>query len=197
MNDPLHCGACNAPCPADFGCYEGRCRRAQPLGCDDLVVDLPVWGYPARGFDLRPYTSSTLHWIGCAVDGCVPSDFYCEQTPTTLLFGTRDSLLRTLVDPDDALGDAFPEHVAGCADSNAPHDKHNAPTGASDLPGISSIDALCWALGYSSGSLVRELVNFCPEPYALDPDGLEWGSSLEGSSGAGAEYVCVLDDAEP
>jgi hypothetical protein len=196
-NDARHCGACDAPCPLDFGCFGGSCRRLEPLSCDELVVDFPVWGYPSRGLDLRPYTSSTLHWIGCATDGCAPGEFYCEDTATTLSFGTETSILRSMVDLGDRLGDGIPDRVAGCATADAPADKYNAPTGSSDPEGVDSVDALCRTLGYSRGVLVRETTNFCPEPHAVDPNGTWWDSELASTSGAGAEYLCVLDAALP
>jgi hypothetical protein len=59
-----------------------------PATCDDLVTDIPMWGDPARGVDLRAYTNSTLHWIGCPSDGCDPEEFFCDfdQDTQTLSF---------------------------------------------------------------------------------------------------------------
>ena len=47
-------------------------REFVAASCDDLVTEIDMWGFPAKGVDLRAYTNSTLHWIGCASLGCEP-----------------------------------------------------------------------------------------------------------------------------
>lgn len=194
--DREHCGQCNQACGTDELCEAGSCEPEHPVAkCADLLTDMDVWGEPARGIDLRDYTESTLHWIGCTL-GCQPSSFYCTETDSTLQFGTNEdtanSTLRALVDPNDELGDEIPDSYDWCCSADAPNDVCNAPDSSGNDLGVSSADALCRALGYSSGTLLREgTTNYCPEPHALGEDGTRWDSDFVESDGFGAEYLCT------
>lgn len=155
--------------------------------CADLVTDMTVWGEPATGFDLRGYTNSTLHWVGCTL-GCSPASFYCTDDATSMSFGTSEAnTLRALVDPGDGTGDTIPATYTDCCSGANPTDVCNAPNTAGDA------DALCKALGWATGTLVRDVVsNFCPEASALSPDGSDWSSDFVQADGYGAEYRCDL-----
>ena len=75
---------------------------------------------------------------------------------------------------------------AGCPTNDS------ANHGVDIAGGGDMVTALCAVLGYSSGTLVREVDdNTCPEVNALVSTGLSWGSDFEQSSGRGAEYQCV------
>jgi hypothetical protein len=167
-----------------------------PLTCADLLVDMPVWGVSSTsGFDLRAYTGSTLHWIGCAggVLGCEPDTFYCDDSVDGVLaFGTTSpSAMRTVVDPGDAAGDTIPDTFSACATPATPLDVHNAPDSNNNgQPGDAAV-ALCQALGYSTGVIVRELAtNSCPEPHTVNGDPQQWDSDFDNSQGSGMEYRC-------
>ncbi len=67
----------------------------------------------------------------------------------------------------------------------------NSPDSNNNGVNVVMVDALCASLGYSSGTIVRELnSNGCAEAHALSQDGLNWSSDYQGSSGFGAEYLC-------
>jgi hypothetical protein len=155
--------------------------------CADLMTTMDVWGEPAAGFDLRPYTNSTLHWVGCTL-GCTPASFYCTDDADSMEFGTTEiETLRALVDPGDATADVIPATFNDCCSGANPTDVCNAPNTAADA------DALCKALGWGSGTLIRDVVdNFCPEAGALQPDGSDWSSDFVEENGYGAEYQCNL-----
>lgn len=175
--------------------------RAQnlPATCDDLVTDIPMWGEPARGVDLRAYTNSTLHWIGCPSDGCQPEDFFCNFDPETqtLSFGSNspNQALRAAVDPGNAEGDTMPnENLAegGCCNSEVPlFGVCNAPDANNNGVPIDAAEALCFALGYETGSLTWVDSNDCPEANALKPNGSDWSSDFVFSSGFGQTYTCT------
>ncbi|WP_258182930.1 DUF4215 domain-containing protein [Enhygromyxa salina] len=160
--------------------------------CADIQTDMSVWGQSSSGVDLRSYTNSTLHYIGCPADGCPPDTFYCDYDPNagTLQFGTNASAaLRAAIDPDDQNGDDMPDSYGGCC--NAPLGLCNAPNSTNNGVGVDMVTALCNALGYASGSIVREVAsNSCPEIHAISQDGQEWGSDFVSSQGYGAEYLC-------
>jgi hypothetical protein len=61
-----------------------------PATCGALVTDIDMWNQTAKGVDLRTYTNSTLHWIGCMENGCSADTFFCDFNPNTqtLSFGT-------------------------------------------------------------------------------------------------------------
>ncbi|MEW6144543.1 MAG: IPTL-CTERM sorting domain-containing protein [Thermodesulfobacteriota bacterium] len=171
---------------------------AQPLPatCDDLVTDIPMWGQPARGVDLRAYTNSTLHWIGCPTNGCAPEDFFCNFDPATetLSFGSTGSgAMRAAVDPGNAEGDVMPDvNLTGCCDAENPlFGVCNAPDANNNGVPIDAAEALCFALGYESGSLTWIDSNTCPEANTLTPRGSIWSSDFVDSNGFGQTYTCV------
>jgi hypothetical protein len=175
-----------------------------PATCDALVTDIDMWGEPARGVDLRAYTNSTLHWIGCPSDGCDPDEFFCDFDPATetLSFGAAgefDDALRAAVDPGNAEGDAMPtENLTGCCDASNPlFGVCNAPDANNNGVPIDAADALCNALGYENGSLTWVDSNGCPEAHAITADGSDWTSDFVGSPGFGQTYTCVGFRAEP
>ena len=174
--------------------------HAQPLPatCDDLVTDIDMWGDSARGVDLRAYTNSTLHWIGCPTDGCVPANFFCNFDPATqtLSFGsTGGGAMRAAVDPGNAEGDVMPDDnlaPQGCCTSEVPlFGVCNAPDANNNGVPIDAAEALCFALGYETGSLTWVESNGCPEANTLTEDGSDWTSDFVESSGFGQTYTCV------
>jgi cysteine-rich repeat protein len=160
--------------------------------CDDILTNMNAWGAVSTGVDLRDYTDSTLHYIGCPGDGCVPASFYCtyDGMAGTLQFGTNTSAaLRSMPDPNDVSGDMIANVDAGCC--NGPLGLCNAPDSNNNGVGVDMVAALCSALGYSNGMIVREVAsNSCPESHVLSADGLEWTSDFVSSQGFGAEYLC-------
>jgi cysteine-rich repeat protein len=162
--------------------------------CDDILTQMNVWGVASQGVDLREYTNSTLHYIGCPGDGCTPNTFYCNYDPVagTLQFGTNSlSAMRACVDPNDANGDAMPNSKAGCC--NGPMGLCNAPDSNNNgQNNVVMVDALCAALGYSEGTIVREVNNnSCPQAHAVTQDGGQWSSDWQSQpAGAGLEYRC-------
>lgn len=177
----------------DDGC-SNTCTLAVSASCADLLTNQALWGMAAStGVDLVQWTSSTLHWIGCPGDGCSPGSFYCNYDPImqTLTFGTTEfAALRSSVDPGNVLGDALAGPFTGCC--NAPGGLCNAPNTANNGVAVDMVGALCTALGYSSGMVLREEGdNSCPEPHAVTADGQQWTSDFVNSDGFGAEYMCV------
>ncbi len=177
-----------------------------PATCDDLVTDIPMWGEPARGVDLRAYTNSTLHWIGCPSDGCDPEDFFCNFDPATetLSFGVigsnSEGALRAAVDPGNAAGDTMPDDnlaPQGCCTAEVPlFGVCNAPDANNNGVPIDAAEALCFALGYETGSLTSDPGNGCPEANALTADGSDWSSDFVFSDGFGQTYTCVGFEAD-
>jgi hypothetical protein len=162
--------------------------------CAQLVTNANVWGRVARGVDLRPYTNSTLDWIGCPGDGCQPSDFFCTEEANGIFFGSNSSVLRALPDPGNAAGDPYPTTYSGCASSpgnlrsisNAPM-ANNAGVG-----GLNAGDALCKSMGFASGVVVLEVnTNFCPKPHTTIADGSNWTSTFAHVDGYGQQYRCT------
>jgi hypothetical protein len=160
--------------------------------CDDILTNVNVWGQPSQGVDLREYTNSTLHYIGCPTNGCTPDTFYCDYDSQagTLQFGTSSGgALRAAVDPNDANGDMMPVSFNGCC--AGPLGLCNAPDMSNNNVNVVMVEALCEALGYSEGMVLRqENGNSCPEPHAVTSDGLQWSSDWVNSLGAGMEYLC-------
>ncbi len=168
--------------------------------CEDILTSAPVWGSAARGLDLQRFTNGTLDWLGCGDDvGCANSSFFCTNETTGIFFGTSSlDALRTLVDPGNAAGAAFPTGYDtsvndGCCGATAPRNVCNAPLANND--GVSSInagDALCKALGYASGSVVVEQANNdCPHVYTTKLDGSNWSSFWVQDTKYGAQYRCL------
>ena len=162
--------------------------------CLDIQTNMDMWSAAASGVDLRSYTNSTLHWIGCPGDGCAPNSFYCmyDGNAGTLQFGTTSgSALRAVVDPNDQSGEAMPNINAGCCSNGVQNGKCNAPDSDNNGVNINMVEALCAALGYDNGMIVRQLNNnACPEPHVTVADGSNWTSDWVGSQGFGAEYLC-------
>ena len=53
------------------------------------------------------------------------------------------------------------------------------------------VGALCDALGYQNGTVLRQEVNnFCPEPHSITDDGQNWTTDFVQSIDWGAEYRC-------
>ena len=161
--------------------------------CADIETSDDMWGRAASGVDLRAWTSSTLHYIGCPTDGCNPDHFYCTDGAGSLQFGTTSgSTLRSAVDPGDGRGDDMPTagDWAGCCD--VPLGLCNAPNSVNNGVGVDMVTALCNALGYANGTILREVLNsnFCPESHAVTADGQDWDSDFVDSQGWGAEYLC-------
>jgi cysteine-rich repeat protein len=172
-------------CPND-------CMFPPEITCADIVTSMNVWGLTSSGVDLRAHTDSQLHYIGCPGDGCLPNTFYCNYDPIahTLQFGTTSSsALRSMVDPNNAAGDTMPDAYNGCC--TGPLGLCNAPDSANNDVPVNMVGALCTALGYSNGTIIREVnSNVCPEPHANTASGKSWGSDFFNSAGFGAEYLC-------
>jgi len=169
---------------------------ASAATCADIHFDGEVWGLPAIGVDLRAYTNSELHFVGCPGNGCNPSTFYCthDAINETLEFGTTSStsVLRALVDPGNVLGDTNPTSFSGCCDALEPSGLCNAFDSNGNGTGINSIEALCDALGYQSGTFVRQIFNnSCPEVHATATNGLVWNSDYVNGFGGGQAYQCA------
>lgn len=129
------------------------------LQCADIEFMGEVWGQHARGVDLRPYTGSTLHFMGCNGDGCEPEQFFCRYDPNrgSLTFGATASRLRVAIDPGDVHLDVMPTST-GCASPAEPGGISNFPVDPR------SAERLCQALGYPTGrSTVGEGHNSCPQ----------------------------------
>ncbi|MCA9659609.1 MAG: DUF4215 domain-containing protein, partial [Myxococcales bacterium] len=165
--------------------------------CADIATTMNVWGQQASGVDLRAWTNSTLHYIGCPGDGCDPNTFYCNDDANMELleFGTNaNSAMRAVVDPNDANGDTMPNSYNGCC--NGPLGLCNSPdannNGVVINGGGTNIEALCNALGYQNGEYISTVNNnTCPEPHVLDAEGLQWTSDFSSGAGWGKAYRCT------
>lgn len=168
-----------------------------PATCDDLLTDIDMWGEPARGIDLREYTNSTLHWIGCPTNGCNPENFFCEFDPDTqtLSFGSNGTgALRAAVDPNNEAGNTMPDAdlTGECCTAEVPlFGVCNAPNSSNNGVPFDAADALCFVLGYESGSLTEIDNNFCPEANTTNSQGTIWTSDYVDSDGYGKTYTCV------
>lgn len=169
-----------------------------PAGCQDLLTNMDMWNAPAVGLDLRKYTNSQLHWMGCNGNGCAADSFYCTEDATgeTLSFGTNSahSVLRMVVDVDDSRANFMPTTtIGGCCTSTNQDFVCNAFDSSNNGVAIDPIAALCNALGYQTGIIVRELLtsNSCPEVHATQADGKGWSTDFLTSPGYGAEYRCT------
>ncbi|MEZ4428483.1 MAG: DUF4215 domain-containing protein, partial [Nannocystaceae bacterium] len=159
-----------------------------------ILTDMNVWGSVARGVDLRAWTNSTLHYIGCpSSDGCQNTTFYCtyNQNAETLEFGSNSgTAMRSVVDPNNANGDNMPNVDLGCC--NAPLGLCNSPDSNNNGVGINNAAALCNALGYQSGQYLASVNNnSCPEPHVTDNTGLVWTSDFVNSQGFGRIWLCT------
>jgi len=168
-----------------------------PATCEALVTDIDMWSQTAMGVDLRAYTNSTLHWIGCMENGCSPDTFFCDSNPNTQTrsFGTTTTApLRAAVHPGNAEGDLMPrDGGGGCCTTEDPFlHPCDAPDANNNGVPIEAADALCNALGYESGSLteVADLTG-CPEAHAVIANGSDWTSDFVMHNGYGRSYTCV------
>ena len=168
-----------------------------PATCDALVTDINMWSQDANGVDLRAYTDSTLHWIGCNSNGCDPDSFFCDYdlTTQTLSFGTTTTgPLRAALDPGNAEGDLMPTTGGGgCCSVDAPlFNPCDAPDSNNNGVPIDAAGALCNALGYESGSLTEVTdENGCPEINAVTANGNDWNSDFVMNNGYGTSITCV------
>lgn len=195
-------GATSSDSFATFSLTSGAAipvRGALAAACTDLLSTAEVWGVPAKGLDLRAWTGSELHFIGIADDfGLCPTlPFYCDfdVDAETLAFGSPvdgSCVVRSLVDPGDALGDTNPNSFVDCCSAIAPNDICNAFDSNGNDTGVDQITALCNLLGYRSGTITREVsVNACPEAHTPATDGQSWTSDFVLSDGYGAEFKCM------
>ena len=95
------------------------------------------------------------------------------------------------IDPGNLLGDTMPNSYNGCC--SGPLGLCNAPDSNNNGVPINNAQALCSALGYQNGVLIREVnSNFCPQPHVLDMAGKQWTSDfLTQPEGYGAEWECT------
>jgi hypothetical protein len=193
-DDDSHCGACNNACANNETCQAGQCVvNQQPATCQDILTTMNMWGNTAKGVDLRAWTNSTLHYIGCNGDGCTPASFTCSDNSNaeTLEFGSSGTV-RALVDPGNALGDQMATNYSGCCGSNDKDGLCNAPDSNNNGVNVNSAQALCNALGYVTGQLVASVnSNTCPEVHVLTADGLNWSSDYVSSNGYGRQWKCT------
>ena len=175
----------NDACPNNCGIIEANCQ--------DILTNMNMWGNPASGVDLRSYTNSTLHWIGCPNNGCVNNTFYCnyDGVAHTMQFGTNSQgAMRAVVDPNNAMGDTMPNAGNSCCTANTLQ-ICNAPNSNNNGVNVNMVDALCASLGYANGTIVREVNNnSCPQAHAVAQDGTSWSSDYVNNEGFGAEYRC-------
>jgi len=190
--DAANCGFCGNACGAGKKCTAGNCVQAViPADCG-IVTTMNMWGGAAKGFDIRKFTASTLHYLGCNGDGCNTGCIYCsyDANSQTLSFGCNSGTLRSVVDPNNQNGDAMPTSYSGCC--KGPMGLCNGPDANNNGVAIDNAKALCSALGYKNGQHVRwQESNTCPEPHVLDTEGQNWTSDWVTSHGYGAEWKCT------
>ena len=126
---------------------------------------------------------------------CPPcAAFISRETRLTVAPSTR-----ALVDPNNAAGDPFPASYdsavnGGCCDAAAPRTVCNAPMAANNgVGGLNSADALCKAMGFTSGTVVAEVStsNSCPKPHSLTANGSSWTSNWSNVLGYGRQDRCT------
>jgi hypothetical protein len=193
QSDANHCGGCNIACPPTKShCVGGMCTTAAT--CQAIVTTQNMWGQPAKGVDLRAWTNSTLHYLGCNGNGCSAASFFCNDDPNaqTLEFGSTGTV-RAVVDPDNKEGDKMPTNYSGCCSANAPLGVCNGPDASNNKINIDNAKALCNALGYQNGVLAASgPSNSCPEAHALTADGTKWSSDYVNSDGYGRHWKCSV-----
>ena len=204
QTDKNNCSACGKACAQNEVCVAGVCGPAViAVKCADMLINDMMWGKPATGIDLRKYTNSTLHYIGCNGDGCTPQSFYCtyDANTQTLQFGSAATVVRAAADPNNSLSDTMPNDAMwfnGCC--TKPLGLCNAP-GAGNNNGVmitqngqpvTNAQALCWALGYKNGTELSNTGNGCPQVHALDGDGAFWSSNFVNNNNvSGKEWRCT------
>jgi cysteine-rich repeat protein len=166
-------------------------RRRQHADCG-ILTTMNMWGGVARGVDLRAWTGSTLHYLGCNNNGCATNTFYCtfDQNTQKLSFGATSGVVRAAVDPNNALGDTMPNSFNGCC--SGPLGLCNGPDSNNNGVNINNAAALCSALGYQNGVVKREAFdNVCPQPHVLNAAGTQWTSDFLINGGYGSEWECT------
>jgi cysteine-rich repeat protein len=157
-----------------------------------ILTTMNMWGGVARGVDLRAWTGSTLHYLGCNNNGCATNTFYCtfDQNTQKLSFGATSGVVRAAVDPNNALGDTMPNSFNGCC--SGPLGLCNGPDSNNNGVNINNAAALCSALGYQNGVVKREAFdNVCPQPHVLNAAGTQWTSDFLINGGYGSEWECT------
>ncbi len=189
-----HCGACGNACAMGKLCQAGVCvDKPTSATCVDLVTNEPMWGKASKGIDLRKWTGSTLHYLGCNGDGCSPDSFFCNYDPVnkTLEFGANGTV-RAMVDPGNAQGELMATNYSGCCQANQVLGLCNAPDANNNGINVNNALALCNALGYQSGVIVAwQPDNSCPEAHAVDASGKNWSSDYVNSLGYGHHWKCT------
>jgi hypothetical protein len=95
-----------------------------------------------------------------------------------------------MVDPNNANGDSWANSYSGCC--KQPMGLCNAPDPSNNGVNLDPAKAMCSALGYSTGIIVRWVnSNTCPEVHAVTADGKKWSSDFTNAAGYGAEYKCI------
>jgi len=158
--------------------------------CQSLLVDYKVWGYTARGIDLGNFTNQTFKWMGC-MDGrysCPSDEFYCQGNGNTLEWGHKPGTqaMRAVLG-NEIISHSYDSRVECCGDSRSPSDADghcllNSPDKPAD------VQALCTALGFTSGTVEKLTTNSCPEAHW---DGATWTHDFAGSAGHGKVYKCT------
>jgi hypothetical protein len=191
LTDENNCGGCGNVCGANQFCHNGTCGLPT---CADLVTTANVWGRQAKGLALASFTNGTFEWLGCANVSCSPNEFFCTDEATGIFFGSTGGTIRAVVDPGNAGGDSYPTSFGGCCSAANPRDVCNGPRSDNDgVGGLNAGNALCRALGYTSGTVVVELTgNSCPRPYATNANGSDWTSNWDRSTSTyGNQFRCI------
>jgi predicted secreted protein len=189
-----NCGSCGNTCTAPKdSCMQSTCRQIPIANCNKLVTNRNAWGQNAKGIDLRDWTNSTLHYIGCNGNGCQRNEFYCryDANAETLEFGASGTV-RAAPDPGDKQGDQWPTgaYYNGCC--NSALGLCNGPDSSNNGVNVDNADALCRALGYRQGELVAESNgNSCPEVHVTNNGGTSWTSDYGDSGGYGRAWKCT------
>jgi len=158
--------------------------------CQSLLVDYKVWGYTARGIDLSKFTNQKFKWMGC-VDGrssCPSTEFYCQENGNTLEWGHKPGTkaMRAVLG-NEIISHSYNDKVACCGWNGGPSDADghcllNSPDKPAD------VQALCTALGFTSGKVEKITTNSCPEAHW---DGATWTQDFVMSTGHGKVYKCT------